>query len=133
MNYHDAKKSIFRGRIWGGALTTLASLTCIISILKFLYYGFDAGSTLSHGVDILLRQLVADIYRHTHFLGFFWEYAPLPDARHWLSESNVLFALSYVIAVIGVMRCHYANTLAQRVQEVEKVLAEVFHLHPIAK
>jgi len=133
MNYHDAKKSIFRGRIWGGALTALASLTCVISILKFLYYGFDSGGGLSHGVAVLLRQLVADIYRHTHFLSFFWEYAPLPDATHCLSESNLLFALSYVTAVIGVIRCHYANTLAQRVREVEKVLAEAFHLHPISK
>ena len=133
MNYHNAKKSIFLGRIWGGALTAVASLTCVISILKFLYFGFDSGNALSHGIAMLLRQLVGDIYQHTHFLGFFWEYAPLPDAKHYVSESNLLFALAYIAAVIGVIRCHYANTLALRVLEVEKVLAKAFNLHPISR
>lgn len=133
MNYHQAKRSVLRGRVWGGTLLALASVSCVISILKFLYYGFDSAGGLSFGVATLLRTLVRDIYIHTPLLSLFWEYAPLPDATHYFAESNVFFALTYCCAVVGLIRCHFANTLARRVFAVEKVLAETFHLHPMSK
>ena len=133
MNYNEAKKKIFRGRLIGGSLFAVAGLTFLISCLKFLYYGLDAGDPLSHALAAPFQRLVSTIYLKTEFLNLFWEYAPTPDARNHLSLPNFYFALVYLAAFIGTIIFRYANALAKRVGTAEQIIDDERIRHSIRR
>lgn len=125
MNIKQAKQKVTRYRLIGGVCAILATISTVVSLSKMIYFRMSDGSKFGETLIQPFRNLVSLFYEHTQpYIGWFWEYSPTPDFRHWNTGDNITFILIYLIIFIGATFVSSGDDLAKRIKKILKEIED---------
>ena len=119
MNYFEATRSVLLKRVIGLAVLVLCAVVTLISMFKFLYFGFDQGGPLLTGLAQTLKRLVYEVYEKTQYLAPIWDHAPVPNQKDLLSSGNIFFLIWYLGIFVGLSILRAAHKLAARLRRID--------------
>jgi hypothetical protein len=120
MNYLEAKHDVFLKRAIGLSILLLCAVFTFISVLKFMYFGFDHGGALLANLTYTLKRLVSAIYEKTQYLSLVWKYAPVPNQSKLLSIGNLCLFIWYLGIFVGLSIFRAGNRLSARLRQINQ-------------
>lgn len=122
MNCNQALVKSRVKRIVGLIIGLPALLSLSVSVLKFLYFGIDNGSSMGSMLATPCKWFVHWVYTHTPFLGVFWENSPVPTHATLATLENLYFAGAYAAIFIAMALRAAGHTLARRSAKMREML-----------
>ncbi len=120
MNYREAIFKSRLNRILGIVLGFFVFASLAISLLKFLYFGFDDGTSLGKAIAVPLQKAISWLYEHTQFLSLFWEYSPIPNHKALTDMNNFYFLLTYLAIFVAMAFKASGDKLAIRLARIRE-------------
>jgi len=122
MNCNQALVKSRVKRIVGLIIGLPALLSVAVSVLKFLYFSIDNGSSMGSMLATPCKWVVHWVYTHTPFLGVFWEHSPVPTYATLATLENLYFAGAYAAIFIAMALRASGNSLARRSAKMREML-----------
>jgi YniB-like protein len=121
MTYASAKQKILLKWLFGLPIAVIASVSSVVSVLKFLYFGLDKTGQAPNFLALPIKRLVYSIYENTNKFGldFFWTYSPIPGTKILFSEENFKFILIYLLIFMGMWLINSAKSLTARIAAID--------------
>ncbi len=98
MTYQQAGRIAVVKRIAGWLIFILATVSTVISVLKFMYEHSDKQPGINAVMLDFAHVMIEMMRFNTPFLNLFWYNSPLPDFRH---QANILFWVIFALIFVG--------------------------------
>ncbi|HIF9405249.1 yfeABCD locus regulator [Photobacterium damselae subsp. damselae] len=118
-HYKETKKKSYLYRLLGFLLGTISLISITISALKFMYSVYDTNTQFGAALTAKIQPIIYSIYENTQFLSFFWNYSPVPNHLHILTDNNFYFLLTIITFFISIYLKSKGKELAIRLKKID--------------